>query len=38
MQTNKVLLVLDWSNLMFRLLFMNSLYGKVGNYDRIEDM
>lgn len=38
MQTNKVLLVLDWSNLMFRSLFMNSLYGKVGNYDRIEDM
>lgn len=35
---NKNLLILDWSNLLFRSLFMNQLYGKTSNYDRIEDM
>lgn len=38
MQNKKVLLVLDWSNLMFRSLFMNGLYGNVSGYDRIEDV
>lgn len=27
MENKKTLLVLDWSNLLFRSLFMNSLYG-----------
>lgn len=35
---NKILLVLDNSNLMFRSLFMNSLYGPKVNYERQEDM
>lgn len=39
MQKNrKILLVLDWSNLMFRSLFMNGLYGNVSGYNRIEDI
>lgn len=38
MKSNKVLLCLDWSNLLFRSLFMNQLYGKGGTYDRIEDV
>lgn len=31
-------MVLDWSNLMYRALFMNQLYGKGGSYDNIDDM
>lgn len=38
MANKKVLLVLDWSNLLFRSLFMNSLYGQSSCYDRIEDV
>lgn len=38
MENKKVLLVLDWSNLLFRSLFMNSIYGQVGGYNRIEDI
>ena len=38
MENKKVLLVLDWSNLLFRSLFMNSLYGHTNGYDRIEDV
>lgn len=38
MESKKVLLVLDWSNLLFRSLFMNSLYGQVNGYNRIEDV
>lgn len=36
---SKVLLVVDWSNLMFRSLFMHQFFGDVsGTYDRIEDL
>lgn len=38
MESKKVLLVLDWSNLLFRSLFMNSLYSQVNGYNRIEDV
>jgi hypothetical protein len=38
MENKKILLVLDWSNLLFRSLFMNSLYSHAGSYDRIEDI
>lgn len=38
MANNKILLCLDWSNLLFRSLFMNQLYGKSSTYDKIEDM
>ena len=38
MENKKVLLVLDWSNLLFRSLFMNSLYGQANGYNRIEDI
>ena len=37
-QNKKILLVLDWSNLMFRALFMNGLYSGITGYDRIEDV
>lgn len=37
---SKVLLVIDWSNIMFRSLFMHQLFGgsSNGTYDTIEDM
>lgn len=38
MENRKILLVLDWSNLLFRSLFMNSLYSQADTYDRIEDI
>lgn len=38
MENKKILLVLDWSNLLFRSLFMNSLYSQADTYDRIEDI
>ena len=38
MENKKILLVLDWSNLLFRSLFMNSLYNQNNDYDRIEDI
>lgn len=38
-KNSKVLLVVDWSNLMFRSLFMHQLFGDVsGTYERIEDL
>lgn len=38
MESKKILLVLDWSNLLFRSLFMNSLFSQVNGYNRIEDI
>lgn len=39
MENRKVLLVIDWSNIMYRSLFMHQLYNKNGcTYDRKEDM
>lgn len=38
MNNKKTLLVCDWSNLMFRALFVNSLYTQVNGYNRIEDV
>ena len=38
MENKKILLVLDWSNLLFRSLFMNSLYNQASNYNRIEEL
>ena len=37
---SKVLLVIDWSNIMFRSLFMHQLFGgtATGTYERIEDL
>jgi len=37
MKTNKILLCLDWSNILFRSLFINQLYGAKTTYDNIED-
>lgn len=38
MKPNKVVLCLDWSNLLFRSLFINQLYGDHGHsYDNMED-
>lgn len=37
MKTNKTVLCLDWSNLLFRALFVNQLYGQNYTYDNIED-
>ena len=37
MKTNKILLCLDWSNILFRSLFINQLYGTKATYDNIED-
>lgn len=37
MKANKIVLCLDWSNLLFRSLFINQLYGHVSNYNNIED-
>jgi 5'-3' exonuclease len=37
MRANKIVLCLDWSNLLFRSLFINQLYGHMSNYDNIED-
>lgn len=38
-KSSKVLLVVDWSNLMFRSLFMHQFFGDVsGTYERIEDL
>lgn len=37
MKTNKILLCLDWSNILFRSLFINQLYGPKATYDNIED-
>lgn len=38
MENKKILLVLDWSNLLFRSLFMNNLYNKASDYNRIEEL
>lgn len=41
MSTKKTLLVIDWSNLMFRSLALNALYGTTGigtNYDNMDEM
>ena len=38
MENKKILLVLDWSNLLFRSLFMNSLYNQNSGYNRIEEL
>lgn len=37
MNNKKVLLCLDWSNILFRSLFINQLYGHSTAYDNIED-
>lgn len=40
-QSKKTLLVIDWSNLMFRSLALNALYGTTGmgtNYDNMDEM
>ena len=37
MKTNKTILCLDWSNILFRSLFINQLYGTKMTYDNIED-
>lgn len=37
MKANKIVLCLDWSNLLFRSLFINQLYGRMSTYDNIED-
>ena len=37
MKNNKILLCLDWSNILFRSLFINQLYGSKTTYDNIED-
>lgn len=37
MKSNKILLCLDWSNILFRSLFINQLYGAKTSYDNIED-
>lgn len=37
MKTNKMILCLDWSNILFRSLFINQLYGTKMTYDNIED-
>lgn len=37
METKKVVLCLDWSNLLFRSLYINQIYGDKGTYDNIED-
>ena len=38
MRSNKILLCIDWSNMLFRSLFINQLYGSLHtNYDRLED-
>lgn len=37
-RNTKNLLVIDWSNIMFRSLFMHKLFGGSASYDRIEDM
>ena len=37
----KTLLIIDWSNLMFRSLCLNALYGTTGrgtNYDSMDEM
>lgn len=36
-KNKKVVLAIDWSNMLFRSLFINQLYGKNATYDRIED-
>lgn len=36
-KNKKVVLAIDWSNMLFRSLFINQLYGKNTTYDRIED-
>lgn len=38
MENKKILLVLDWSNLLFRSLFMNNLYNKASDYNRMEEL
>ena len=38
MDNKKILLVLDWSNLLFRSLFMNSLYNQTNGYNKIEEL
>ncbi|WQJ53903.1 MAG: RNaseH [Wendovervirus sonii] len=37
MESNKTILCLDWSNLLFRSLFINQIYGHTSAYDNIED-
>ena len=38
MENNKkIVLCIDWSNIMFRSLFINQLYGKTTTYDNMED-
>ena len=37
MKSNKILLCLDYSNILFRSLFVNQLYGGMATYDNIED-
>ena len=37
MKTNKTILCLDWSNILFRSLFINQLYGTKMTYDNIKD-
>lgn len=38
MENKKILLVLDWSNLLFRSLFMNSLYNQTNGYNKMEEL
>lgn len=38
MENKKILLVLDWSNLLFRSLFMNSLYNSTNGYNDIDEL
>lgn len=37
MKANKMILCLDWSNILFRSLFINQLYGNASAYNNIED-
>lgn len=37
MEQKKIVLGLDWSNLMFRSLYINQIFGDKINYDKIED-
>lgn len=37
METKRIVLCLDWSNLLFRSLYINQIYNSKGSYDNIED-
>ena len=38
-ENSKVILVIDWSNLMFRSLYMHQLFGNAtSSYEQMEDL